>query len=58
MWWIWIVVPAALVLLLGVGLFRSRRGWGPSVGSRADGQAEARTAAWLTRLGRTIGPRR
>lgn len=49
MWWLWIVLAIALVLLLGIALFRSRRGWGPRSGPYRDDQAVARTMFWITK---------
>ena len=49
MLWLWIVLAMALVLLLGIALFRSRRGWGPRSGPYRDDQAVARTLFWITK---------
>ena len=49
MWWLWIVLAGLAVLLLGIALFRSRRGWGRRSGPYRDDQAEGRTALWITK---------
>jgi hypothetical protein len=49
MWWFWIVLAGLLALLLGIALFRSRRGWGRRSGPYRDDQAEARTVLWITK---------
>jgi hypothetical protein len=49
MWWLWIVLAGLGLLLLGIALFRSRRGWGRRSGPYRDDQAEARTVLWITK---------
>lgn len=56
MWWLWIVLAGLALVLLGIALLRSRRGWGRRSGPYRDDQAEGRTALWIakdrdTRLG-------
>jgi hypothetical protein len=49
MWWLWIVLAGLALLLFGIALFRSRRGWGGRSGPYRDDQAEARTTLWITK---------
>jgi hypothetical protein len=47
MWWLWIVIAAVALVLLGVALFGSRRGWGPRSGPYRDEQAVGKMEFWL-----------
>jgi hypothetical protein len=55
MWWLWIVVAAIALVLLGIALFRSRRGWGPRSGPYRDEQAVGKTMLWIARDERSTG---